>query len=152
MTPEEEDLDDEHLLECIVDWRPDIIAAIRRAILSEPHMLWQFVLSPEGEEPLDLLTEMTAEIRRHSSDWIDRFAHGAGWDRIASRRIFILLKRPLPYSPSWIRAAETLLEDHFYWQNEKAPPFTVNRFHAMNVVGYEFLALVRVDSPCSSLS
>jgi hypothetical protein len=94
--------------------RREIAATIRRAILSEPHMLWQFVLNPEAEEPLDLLDEMIAEIRRHSFHWIDRFAYVAGWNRIASRRILVLLKRSCVYSPSWIKAAETLLEDHFY--------------------------------------
>jgi len=77
-------------------------------------MLWQFVLNPEEEEPLDLLAEMIAEIRKHSSHWIDRFAYVAGWNRIASRRILVLLKRSRPYSPSWIKATESLLEDHFY--------------------------------------
>jgi radical SAM superfamily enzyme YgiQ (UPF0313 family) len=94
--------------------RRDIAATIRRAILAEPHMLWQFVLNPEEEEPLDLLAEMIAEIRKHSSHWIDRFAYVAGWNRIASRRILVLLKRSRPYSPSWIKATESLLEDHFY--------------------------------------
>ena len=94
--------------------RRKITAAIRRAILAEPHLLWQFVLNPEEEEPFDLLDEMIAEIRKHPSHWIDRFAYVAGWNRIASRRIFVLLKRSCSYSPSWINAAETLLEDHFY--------------------------------------
>jgi radical SAM superfamily enzyme YgiQ (UPF0313 family) len=94
--------------------RREITAAIRRAILAEPHMLWQFILNPEEEEPLDLLDEMIAEIRKHPSHWIDRFAYVAGWNRIASRRILVLLKRSRPYSPSWIKATETLLEDHFY--------------------------------------
>jgi len=94
--------------------RRNITAAIRRAILAEPHMLWQFVLNPEEEEPLDLLDEMIAEISRHPSHWIDRFAYAAGWNRIASRRILVLLKRSCTYPPSWIEAAETLLEDHFY--------------------------------------
>ena len=92
----------------------NITATIRRAILAEPHMLWQFVLTPEEEEPLDLLDGMIGEIQEHPSHWIDRFAYVAGWDRIASRRILVLLKRSCPYSPSWIRAAETLLGDHFY--------------------------------------
>lgn len=94
--------------------RRKITAAIRRAILAEPHLLWQFVLNPEEGEPLDVLVEMIAEIRKHPSHWIDRFAYVAGWNRIASRRILVLLKRSCPYSPSWTKAAETLLEDHFY--------------------------------------
>jgi hypothetical protein len=77
-------------------------------------MLWQFVLNPEEEEPLDLLDEMILGIREHSSHLIDRFSYVAGWNRIASRRILVLLKRSRTYSPSWIKAAENLLEDHFY--------------------------------------
>jgi hypothetical protein len=94
--------------------RRGITAVIRRAILSEPHTLWQFVLNPEEEEPLDLIDDMIAEIKGHPSHWIDRFAYVAGWNRIASRRIFVLLNRSRPYSSSWLRAAETLLADHFY--------------------------------------
>jgi radical SAM superfamily enzyme YgiQ (UPF0313 family) len=95
-------------------FRRGILALIRKAILSEPHMLWQFVLHPEEEEPLNLLEEMIGESRNHPVHWIDRFASVAGWDRIASRRIFVLLKRSAPYSQSWVKAAEALLEEHFY--------------------------------------
>jgi hypothetical protein len=77
-------------------------------------MLWQFVLQPGQEEPLDLLDEIIAEIRKGSSLWIDRFASVAGWNRIASRRVFVLLKPSGRYSRSWVRAAEALLEDRFY--------------------------------------
>jgi radical SAM superfamily enzyme YgiQ (UPF0313 family) len=94
--------------------RRQLIAIIRKAISSEPHMLWQFVLQPEQEEPLDLLDEIIAEIRKGSSLWIDRFASVAGWNRIASRRVFVLLKPFGRYSRSWVSAAEALLEDHFY--------------------------------------
>jgi hypothetical protein len=87
---------------------------VRKAIASEPNMLWQFVLHPEHEEPLDLLDDMIAEIRNRPPIWTDRFASVAGWDRIASRRIFVLLKRSGPHSKSWVKAAEALLEDHFY--------------------------------------
>ncbi len=94
--------------------RKRIVDIIRTAISSEPNMLWQFVLQPEHEEPLDLLDEMIAEIRKWPPLWTDRFASVAGWDRIASRRIFVLLKRSGPYSQSWAKAAESLLEEHFY--------------------------------------
>ena len=77
-------------------------------------MLWQFVLNPSEEEPLDLVEQMVAEIRRHPSHWIDRFASVSAWERVASRRIFILLKRSGRFSHSWIKAAEDLLEDHFF--------------------------------------
>jgi len=94
--------------------RKGISDMIRNAISSEPNMLWQFVLEPEHEEPLDLIDDMIREIRNWPPLWLDRFASVAGWNRIASRRVFVLLNRHGPYSPSWLAAAETLLEDHFY--------------------------------------
>jgi hypothetical protein len=95
-------------------YRKDLTAMVRRAISSEPNMLWQFVLQPEHEEPLDLLDDMIAEIRTWPRLWMDRFASVAGWDRIASRRVFVRLKPSGRYSPSWLAASEALLEDHFY--------------------------------------
>jgi hypothetical protein len=61
-----------------------------------------------------LMDRGAAEPRKLPTHWTDRFASVAGWDRIASRRIFVLLKPSGPYSPSWVTAAEALLEDHFY--------------------------------------
>jgi len=94
--------------------REKIHAMVRQAIEGEPHMLWQFVLDPESEEPLDLIEEMIDVIRAYPPLWLDRFSSVAAWDRLASRRIFVLLKRGRSYSSSWIRAAEELLEDAFY--------------------------------------
>ncbi len=94
--------------------RKKLTAMVRKAISSEPNILWQFVLQPEQEEPLDLFDDMIAEIRKRPPLWTDRFASVAGWDRIASRRVFVLLKPSGRYSPSWIEATEALLEDHFY--------------------------------------
>jgi hypothetical protein len=94
--------------------RKKLTAMVRRAISSEPNILWQFVLQPEQEEPLDLFDDMIAEIRKRAPLWTDRFASVAGWDRIASRRVFVLLKPSGRYSRSWIEATEALLEDHFY--------------------------------------
>lgn len=91
-----------------------ILALVRRAMRSEPHMMWQFVLNPEGEEPLNLMEEMIDAIRAFPPLWIDRFSSVAAWERVASRRIFVLLKRGRSYSRSWIEAAEALLEDAFY--------------------------------------
>jgi hypothetical protein len=94
--------------------REELTALVRKAISSEPNMLWQFVLQPADEEPLDLLDDLIAEIRKGPLLWMDRFASVAGWDRIASRRIFVLLNRHGAYSRSWLAATEALLEDHFY--------------------------------------
>jgi hypothetical protein len=94
--------------------RKTITGIVRKAITSEPNMLWQFVLQPEREEPLDLLDAVIAEIRRWPYLWMDRFASVRGWDRIASKRVCVLLKPQGRYSSSWLAAAEALLEDHFY--------------------------------------
>jgi len=94
--------------------RRQIADAVRKAASSEPDMLWQFVLQPAQEEPPDLLDEIIAEIRKWPSIWTDRFASVAGWDRIASRRLFVQLEPSGRYSTSWVKAAEALLEDHFY--------------------------------------
>jgi len=94
--------------------RNTLTRIIRKAICSEPNTLWQFVLQPEQEEPLDLLDHLIAEIRKGPFLWMDRFASVAGWDRIASRRLFVLLNPSGRYSRSWLAAAEALLEDHFY--------------------------------------
>jgi len=94
--------------------RSGILNAIRRAVADEPHALWQFVIRPEDEEPLDLLDEIIREIRKFPNHWLDRFAHASCRERIASRRVFVHLKRNRPYSWEWIQACEELLEDHFY--------------------------------------
>jgi radical SAM superfamily enzyme YgiQ (UPF0313 family) len=94
--------------------RKNLTAMVRRAITSEPNMLWQFVLQPEHEEPLDLLDDMVAELKKCPKHWMDRFASVAGWDRIAARRVFVLLKPSGRYAKSWMATAEALLEDHFY--------------------------------------
>lgn len=87
---------------------------MREAVSAEPHMLWQFVLNPGEEFPLDLLEHMIDEIRSFPLHWIDRFASVAAWNRIASRRIFVLLRGDCRYPKRWVRAAESLLEDHFF--------------------------------------
>lgn len=91
-----------------------ILKIVREAISTEPHILWQFVLNPSEEIPLDLLEEMTAGIHDFPTQWVDRFASVAAWNRIASRRIFILLKRGCHYATSWMEAARSFLSDHFY--------------------------------------
>jgi hypothetical protein len=94
--------------------RHEILNVIRHAISSEPDMLLQFVVRPDEEEPLDLLKDMIAEIRRQPGHWLDRFAHVACRNKLAARRVFISLRKNRSYSHDWIRAAEMLLEDHFF--------------------------------------
>jgi radical SAM superfamily enzyme YgiQ (UPF0313 family) len=95
-------------------YRERLSVILKKAISSEPNMLWQFVLQPDHEEPLDLLDDMIAELKKWPTHWMDRFASVAGWDRIASRRVFVLLKPSGRYPQSWATAAEALLEEHFY--------------------------------------
>jgi hypothetical protein len=91
-----------------------ILNVVSQAITIEPNMLWQFVIRPEEEEPLDLLKDMIKEIRKFPTHWLDHFAHASCWERLAGRRVFVHLKRNCSYSHEWIQACETLLEDHFY--------------------------------------
>jgi radical SAM superfamily enzyme YgiQ (UPF0313 family) len=94
--------------------RSRILNVVSRAVTEEPNMLWQFVIRPEEEEPLDLLNDIISEIRKQPTHWIDHFAHASCWDRIAARRVFVHLKKNRSYSHDWIQAAEEALEDNFY--------------------------------------
>jgi hypothetical protein len=95
--------------------RRDTVAGImRRAMGDEPHALWQFVVSPRGEEPLDLLEAMTAEIVRSGAHFIDRLVPQPEGARHVARRVFILLGRGRRYDARWIRAAAEYLRGN-YW-------------------------------------
>ena len=94
--------------------RARIVRIVRQALRSEPHALWQFVLEPRAEEPLDLMDMLIAEIRRCHTQWQDRLATVAAAGQLASRRVFVRLRRAGRYSRSWINAAEDLLSGVFY--------------------------------------
>ena len=94
--------------------KSEVCKIMSEAVAAEPHMLWQFVLNPEREFPLDLLESMIAQLHAFPSHWIDRSASVAGWNRIASRRILVLRRQDFRYPTSWIKAVESLLGDHFY--------------------------------------
>jgi sulfatase maturation enzyme AslB (radical SAM superfamily) len=81
------------------------------AIEEEPDTLWQFVLIPEYEEPLDLLEKLAQRIRCHPAHLLDRFASAAAFDLILSRRLYI--RTNLNFSNDWIGAAEELLQGFF---------------------------------------
>lgn len=87
---------------------------IGESIRKSPHTLWQFVLEPETEEPLDLLEAMTATIRKEPPMILDRYAPVALRGLIASRRILIRLRRGRTYNASWVKAARNCLEDSFF--------------------------------------
>ena len=94
--------------------RERIIRIVRQALRAEPHALWQFVLEPPADEPLDLLEALITEIQRHPTQWQDRLATVAAVGKLASRRVFVRLRRDGRYARGWINAAEDLLSGVFY--------------------------------------
>jgi len=85
---------------------------IDRAIGSEPHGLWQFVLEPESEEPLDLIDHLAACIRRHPPHLLDRFASASAFGLTVSRRLYVRAKNNA-VSNDWKTATESLLRESF---------------------------------------
>lgn len=94
--------------------RGELLRAVRRARRDGPHALWQFVLRPAGEEPLDLLDLLIDELRKWPRLWLDRLGAAAARDQLASRRVFVLLRRGGTYSRAWVNEAEALLGRRFY--------------------------------------
>jgi uncharacterized Fe-S cluster-containing radical SAM superfamily protein len=94
--------------------RQAIRRAIREAVRSDPDMLWQFVLAPETEEPLDLVDEIAAELRRHPRHLLDRYANSMLTGRRAARRVFVQPDSRRRFDPAWVAAAEELLASLFY--------------------------------------
>lgn len=93
--------------------RNEILARIRQAVGAEPHILWQFVLQPEVEEPLDLLDMLIAELNRFPPLVSDRFLDMHSPGKRASRRLFIHLPRRR-FDRAWQTAAEELLRRSFF--------------------------------------
>jgi uncharacterized Fe-S cluster-containing radical SAM superfamily protein len=93
--------------------RDEIARAIGRAIADDPDMLWQFILEPEFEEPLDLIHVIAGAIRQAPRHLLDRFASAAAFDRTVSRRLFIRIRHPEAFSSDWRSAANELLHHYF---------------------------------------
>ncbi len=90
--------------------RAEIAALIRRCVRAEPHILWQFVLAPSVEEPLDLLDTLTGVLRTLPGHWLDRLVSPPGGPaRLCARRLFVKLPRGGAFDPAWISAAEATL-------------------------------------------
>jgi len=87
---------------------------IELAIQKLPDNLFQFVLVPQAEEPLDLLDDLIAVIRRAPSHLIDRYAAIALENKIASRRLMIQLPKGRSISRFWSDEAETILAKAFF--------------------------------------
>jgi hypothetical protein len=98
----------------LFQWRAHVLRIMEDSVREEPHILWQFVLHPGEETPLDLLERMIFRLKGLPLLWIDRLASVSAGGRIASRRIFVLLQPNVRYSRSWVKASETLLGDHFF--------------------------------------
>jgi len=94
--------------------RKAIAHFIKRTIRDLPDNLFQFVLIPEAEEPLDLLDELIAVIRRHPSHLIDRYACVALENKIVSRRLMVQLPQDRSLSREWADEAETILSAAFF--------------------------------------
>ena len=93
--------------------RKEICRLIAQAIARDPDMLWQFVLYPEGEEPLELLEAMIGTLRQQPPHLLDRYASANLSGQLASRRIFVRLKKGCSYDAAWRRQVEELLGRHF---------------------------------------
>ncbi|MDF7823536.1 radical SAM protein [Pontiellaceae bacterium B12227] len=89
----------------------EISNLIDRAIQAEPDGLWQFVLVPEREEPLDLIEKLVCVIRQHPPHMLDRFASASAFEVTVSRRLYVRTN-PL-ISNAWKDAAEELLRESF---------------------------------------
>ena len=84
------------------------------AIRTLPDNLFQFVLVPQTEEPLDLLDNLITVIRRAPTHLIDRYASVALENKIASRRLLIQLPQSRTISRPWADEAEAILSATFF--------------------------------------
>jgi hypothetical protein len=85
-----------------------------RVVRTEPDALWQFVLAPAQEEPLDLIDELAGALRNMPAHILDRYASAGLTGRLAARRLCIRLRRGRRYDPAWVAAAEDALRAVFY--------------------------------------
>jgi hypothetical protein len=93
--------------------RNEICNQIKQVVSTDPDMLWQFVLCPETEEPLELIEAMIATLRDQPLHLLDRYASAELFGQIASRRIFVRLKTGQTYDADWREQVEDLLEQNF---------------------------------------
>lgn len=94
--------------------RLEIADFIRQAIVELPDNLFQFVLTPTTEEPLDLLDALIAVIRQAPPHLIDRYAPVALPNKIASRRLMIQTPKGRAISKEWAHEAEAMLSAVFF--------------------------------------
>ena len=94
--------------------RKTIAALIRRCVLAEPHILWQFVLEPTEEEPLDLFDFLIAAFGKLPGHWLDRLVSPPGQKRLCARRLFVKLPRGNTFDPAWVGEVEDILASRFH--------------------------------------
>lgn len=87
---------------------------ISACIKANPHTLWQFVLEPQHEEPLDLLEDLTQVILKAPPHLLDRYAAVSAFHRRAARRLFIRLPPNQPFARDWVMACEGYLQKFFF--------------------------------------
>lgn len=93
--------------------RKEIGRKIEQSISSEPDVLWQFILCPEREEPIQLLEALIAIIKKQPPHLLDRFASAELFGQIASRRLFVRLQKCRTYDATWREQVADLLSRHF---------------------------------------
>jgi radical SAM superfamily enzyme YgiQ (UPF0313 family) len=96
------------------DQRSALIDLIRRCVRAEPHVLWQFVLEPTQEEPLDLFDFLIAAFDKLPGHWLDRLVSPPGQRRLCARRLFVKLPRGHAFDPAWADEVEELLSARFH--------------------------------------
>jgi len=91
-----------------------LASLIRRCVLSEPHILWQFILEPAWEEPLDLFDFLVAAFKKLPGHWLDRLVSPPGQRRLSARRLFVKLPRNKRFDPAWVAEADDFLAACFH--------------------------------------
>ena len=94
--------------------RAPLAKFIQQAMRTLPDNLFQFVLVPQTEEPLDLLDNLIAIIHHAPPHLIDRYASVSLANKIASRRLMIQLPKGRAISKTWTNAAEAILTAAFF--------------------------------------
>lgn len=94
--------------------RQDLATFLSRSVKAEPDTLFQFVLVPEREEPLDLVDSLIDTLRRCPPHLLDRYAAAANLNLMAARRIMISLPSGRRFDPAWIEETESLLAGAFF--------------------------------------
>ena len=94
--------------------RAELLSILCAAVRREPGILWQFVLVPGREEPLDLLDLLIAGLRGFPAHLNDRYAAVRFARKMAARRLFVQLRRDRTYDLSWTAAAERMLRAAFW--------------------------------------